>query len=60
MCIRDRVDAAGMTVMDIQAYSQAHRYDVVFVDYLQKIAAPRGAQMCIRDRCWAFQSVKIS
>jgi len=35
------IDAAGMTVLDIQAWSQSHHYDVVFVDYLQKIASPR-------------------
>lgn len=50
------VDAAGMTVMDIQAYSQAHRYDVVFVDYLQKIAAPRGARQSDFERVSAISS----
>lgn len=34
------IDAAGMTVLDIQAYSQAHHFDVIVVDYLQKVAAP--------------------
>lgn len=34
------IDAAGMTVLDIQAYSQAHHFDVAVVDYLQKVAAP--------------------
>lgn len=50
------IDAAGMTVMDIQAYSQAHRYDVVFVDYLQKIAAPRGARQSDFERVSAISS----
>lgn len=34
------IDAAGMTVLDIQAYSQAHHFDVVVIDYLQKVASP--------------------
>ncbi|BAK99942.1 replicative DNA helicase [Oscillibacter valericigenes Sjm18-20] len=34
------IDAAGMTVLDIQAYSQAHHFDVIVVDYLQKVASP--------------------
>lgn len=46
----DTIDAAGMTVFDIQADSQAHHYDVVFVDYLQKCAAPRGFRMTEFDR----------
>ena len=50
------IDAAGMTVLDIQAYSQAHRYDVVFVDYLQKIAAPRGARQSDFERVSAISS----
>lgn len=44
------IDAAGMTAADIQAYSQAHRYQVVFVDYLQKIAAPRGSRATDYER----------
>lgn len=50
------IDAAGMTVLDIQAYSQAHRYDVVFVDYLQKIAAPRGSRQSDFERVSAISS----
>ena len=50
------IDAAGMTVLDIQAYSQAHRYDVVFVDYLQKIAAPRGVRQSDFERVSAISS----
>ncbi len=50
------IDAAGMTVLDIQAYSQAHRYDVVFVDYLQKIAAPRGTRQSDFERVSAISS----
>lgn len=33
------VQAAGMTVDDIQALSQARKYDVIFIDYLQLISA---------------------
>lgn len=36
----DLIDAAGMTVPDIQADAMAHHYDVVVVDYLQKCAIP--------------------
>lgn len=50
------IDAAGMTVLDIQAYSQAHRYDVIFVDYLQKIAAPRGVRQTDYERVSAISS----
>lgn len=31
------IEAAGMTVRDIQAYSLARKFDVVYVDYLQLI-----------------------
>lgn len=34
-------DAAGMTVQDIKALSLANRYDVIFIDYIQKIKVPR-------------------
>ena len=50
------IDAAGMTVLDIQAYSQAHRYEVVIIDYLQKIKAPRGQRMSEYDRVTAISS----
>lgn len=50
------IDAAGMTVLDIQAYSQAHRFDVVIIDYLQKIKAPRGQRMSEYDRVTAISS----
>ena len=50
------IDAAGMTALDIQAYSQSHRYDVVFVDYLQKIAAPRGSRQSDFERVSAISS----
>lgn len=50
------IDAAGMTVLDLQAYAQAHRYDVVFVDYLQKIAGPRGARQTDFERVSAISS----
>lgn len=33
----DVIDASGMTVDDIRAMTLAHRYDVIFVDYLQLI-----------------------
>lgn len=38
----DLVMANGMTVSDIRAYAASRRYEVVFIDYLQKIAAPEG------------------
>jgi len=34
------IDASGMTVLDIQAYSQSRHFDVIFIDYLQKVSAP--------------------
>lgn len=34
-------DAAGMTVQDIKALSLANRFDVIFIDYIQKIKVPR-------------------
>ena len=48
MCIRDRVKkrrlslirASSMTVEDIRAYTLAHRFDVIYVDYLTLIRAP--------------------
>ena len=33
----DLIEASGMTVQDIRAHSLSRRYDVVFIDYLQKI-----------------------
>ena len=36
------IEASKLTVMDIQAFSQAHHFDIVFVDYLQKVASERG------------------
>jgi len=33
------VQAAGMTVADIQAVAMAQRYDVIFVDYLQLVSS---------------------
>ena len=36
----DIINAAGMSVQDIQAVSLNKRYQVVFVDYLQLLAAP--------------------
>lgn len=33
----DLIEASGMTVADIRAYAQANRYEVIYVDYLQKI-----------------------
>lgn len=50
------IDAAGMTVMDIQAYSQAHHFEVVIIDYLQKIKVPKGHRMSEYDRVTAISS----
>lgn len=36
----DIIDAAGMTVSDIKAKSLAKHYDIIFVDYIQLVAAP--------------------
>lgn len=41
-CKLDLVEANGMTVSDIRAYAVSKHYDVVYVDYLQKIKAPEG------------------
>lgn len=35
----EQINAAGMSVRDIQSYSLAKHYEVIFVDYLQMIAA---------------------
>ncbi len=35
------VQAGGMTVQDIQADALAHRYEVIFIDYLQLINTPK-------------------
>lgn len=35
----EQIPAAGMTVSDIQSYSIAHSFEVIFVDYLQIITA---------------------
>ena len=40
------IEASGMTVQDIRAHSLSKRYDVIFIDYLQKIRSDitgRGA-----------------
>ena len=34
------IEATGMTVNDIFSYAMAHHYDVIIIDYLQKIPAP--------------------
>lgn len=40
----DLLEASNMAVSSISAYAMAHHYDVVIVDYLQKIPAARGAR----------------
>ena len=45
----DFLETTGMTVSEIGAYAMAHHYDVIFIDYLQKIPAPK-----VRD---SFQRV---
>ena len=40
----DQIQASGMTVQDIQSYSIAHHYEVIFVDYLQVIR-PQNARL---------------
>lgn len=39
------IDAAGMTALDIIAYSQANHYDVVIVDYLQQVELSGGSRL---------------
>lgn len=41
----DFLEASGMTVASMNAYAMAMHYDVVVIDYLQKIPAPRGARI---------------
>lgn len=50
------IDAARMTVADIQAHSDLHGFEVIFVDYLQKVAAPKGARMSEFERVTAVSS----
>ena len=38
----DLIEASGMTVADIRSHALARHYDVVYVDYLQKIRSSRG------------------
>lgn len=38
----DFIPAGGMTVADIRADALSHRYEVIYIDYLQLIAAPRA------------------
>lgn len=48
------IEAAGMTVADIQAFSLSRRYDAIFIDYLQLIPSPQG-----RSRYDAVTDVSI-
>lgn len=47
------IDAAGMTAMDIVAYSQAKHFETIVVDYIQQVAAPSGYRMSEFDRVTA-------
>lgn len=38
------IEASGMTVADIRSYALARHYDVIFVDYLQKIRSNRSVR----------------
>ena len=38
----DVIRAGGMTVQDVRADALAHRYQVIFVDYLQLISTPKA------------------
>ena len=40
----DQIQASGMTVQDIQSYSIAHHYEVIFIDYLQ-IITPQNQRL---------------
>ena len=47
----DLLETSGMTVSGIGSYAMAHHYDVIFVDYLQKIpAAGRGRALSDFER----------
>lgn len=47
----DLLETSGMTVSGIGAYAMAHHYDVIMVDYLQKIpAVGRGRTLSDFDR----------
>lgn len=35
------LETVGMTVSEIGSYAMAHHYDVIFIDYLQKIPVPK-------------------
>ena len=41
-CSLDLIPAGGMAVRDIQADALAHRYEVIFVDYVQLVKAARA------------------
>lgn len=45
----DYLEVAGMTVSDIGADAMAHHYEVIVVDYLQKIPAARSGGRPIND-----------
>jgi len=40
-CSLDLIPAGGMTVQDIQADALAHRYEVVYLDYVQIVEGPK-------------------
>jgi len=41
-CSLDMIPAGGMTVQDIRADALAHRYEVIYLDYLQLITVPHS------------------
>lgn len=42
--VMDLIEASGMTVGSIGSYAMAHHYDVIMIDYLQKIPAVRAGR----------------
>lgn len=42
--VMDLIEASGMTVGSIGSYAMAHHYDVIMIDYLQKIPAIRAGR----------------
>ena len=40
----DIIPASGLTVSDVRAISLSHRYEVIYIDYLQLLSSPSGAK----------------
>ena len=51
----DVISASGSTVQDIQAHALAHRYEIIFIDYVQLLATPG-----VKDRISAVTSISLA